>query len=184
MGTTRFTALRTSLGVVIGTTLAVGGFITGTQFSAPAGSDTVIDAPSGQDIVYTLNGTELRRDISPATLTATGGNVKYDAFYLPSSLTTTGAIRSLSIQCGNVAKALVGDLGFVKAAGTQTGSVFPNFENVTIGSGSYIYLHTGATLWNPADKIKFGTLTTPTGTLNATRYDCILRATVEDIYGR
>lgn len=182
---TSFTSARVKLALVVGTIVTAGTGFVGGYFMAPSGSNTVIDAPSGKDIVLKLDGTEILRHVAPATLTATGGKVTYDTLYLASPLTTTGAIRDVSVQCGsNVAKPLVGDLGFVKTANTQTGSVFPNFNNVTLGSGAYIYYGSGRILWNPADKIKFGTLTTPTGTLNTTRYDCKLRVTVEDIYGR
>lgn len=163
--------------------LAVTGAIVGSSLSGPSGSDTVVDAPSGQDLVYTLDGTEVER-ITQVACTATGGLTTYDTCYMPSPLTTTGALKSVSIQCGNVAKALPSDLGFVKAANSATGAALPNFNNVSLGTGATFFYGTGYTIWNPADKLKLGTLTAPTGALNTTRYNCIMRAVVEDIYGR
>lgn len=162
----------------------IGAAITATSISGPAGSDTVIDAPSGQDIVYTLNGTEVDR-ITQVACTATGGKANYDTCYMPSPLTTTGALVRASIQCGNVAKALYGDVGFVKTATTSSGAALTNMNDIMVGTGTTTFTGSGKTVfWNPADKLKFTTLTTPSGTLNATRYNCIMRAEVEDIYGR
>lgn len=184
MGTTRFTSLRTSGALTVGAALTVVGGIIGASFTAPSGSDTVVNAPSGQDIVYTLDGTEVNR-VTQVACTATGGLAKYDTCYMPSPLTTTGALKSVSIQCGDVAKALPGDLGFVKAANTGTGTALPTFDNKSLGTGATFRYSTGTTIiWNPADKLKFGTRTAPTGTLNTTRYNCIMRAEVEDLYGR
>jgi hypothetical protein len=144
----------------------------------------VINAPSGQDIVYTLNGTEISR-VRQVACTATGGLAKYDTCYMASPLTTTGSLKEVSLECGNWKVAMSGDLGFVKAAETGSGSPIARMSNQSLGTGAYIiHQGTGATLWNPADKLKFATLVTPTGTLNTTRYDCVMRVDLEDIYGR
>lgn len=158
---------------------------------APSGSNTVIDAPTSKDIVYQLAGTEITRETA-VVCTATGGSVevgtkggaKYNTCIIPSPLTTTGALTKVTISCGNVAKALPGDLSFIKTAVGGTGSALPNGSNVSLGTGALIHYGSGYTLWNPADSLKFGTLTALTGTRNTTRYNCTMRATIDDIYGR
>lgn len=186
---TTYSSLRVSGAVAVGGALTVIGGLIGASFSAPAGSNTVINAPTGKDIVYTLAGTEVER-VTTVACTATGGNVKigggakYNTCVIPSPLTTTGALRDVSIQCGNVSVALAGDLSYMKTAVGGTGAALPNGSNVSLGTGAHIYFGSGRTLWNPADSLKFGTLITPTGTLSSARYDCVMRAKIEDIYGR
>lgn len=184
---TNLTSVSVKTTAVIGTTLTVigalvGAAITATSYSAPAGSNTVINAPASKDIVYQLAGTEIHRETSVAC-TATGGLSVYDTCYLPSPLTTTGAITSITLACGNVVKSLNGDLGFVKSANAASGASLKNFDSVILGTGKTIRFGTGYQIWNPADKLKFATLGTPTGTLNATRYNCTLRVGVDDVYG-
>ena len=178
------------IGAITGmASLAVTGAIVGSSFSGNTGANTIVNAPTGKDIVYQLAGTEYER-ITSIACTATGGNVKigggakYNTCAIASPLTTTGALKQISLQCGNVAKALQGDISFAKTAVGGTGSALVNGSNVIMGTGAYIYTLSGVTLWNPADTLKFGTTVSPTGALNATRYDCTMRAVVEDIYGR
>ena len=181
---TTFTSLRSATTLVVGSVLTVVGVITGASFSGPSGSDTTVTSQADQNLVLQLEDVTFRTHVAPEPCTATGGDVTYDTCYMASPLTTTGSLREVTIECGNVATALPGDLSFVKTANAATGTSLKNFDNVTLGTGAYIYYLSGATLWNPADKLKFATLTTPTGTLNATRYNCKIRATVDDIYGR
>jgi hypothetical protein len=180
---TTFTSLKTVGALTVGSVLTVVGALVGASFSGPAGSDTVITSPSGQDIVYQLAGTEVSR-LTTIACTATGGLAAYDVCYMPSPLTTTGSIHSISVQCGSVALALPSDVSFVKAAHAGTGTSLRQLDNITLGTGAYFGFGTGNILWNPADKIKLATATTPTGTLSTARYDCVMRVTVEDIYGR
>lgn len=181
---TTFTSLRTAQNLTVGAALIAVGAITGASFTAPAGSDTAVNAPSGQSVVLQLAGTPFKAYSPPDTCTATGGVATYDVCLLDSPLTTTGALRGLALECGNVAKPLQIDASFVKAANSATGTTLPNFNDRTAGTGAWVYNYTGSLLWNPADKIKVGSLTSPTGTLSTSRYDCQIRAEVDDIYGR
>ena len=167
-----------------GGALTVIGMVTGASFIGTSGTDTVVDSQSGQDIVYELNGTETKRVMAPVTCTATGGLAKYDTCITASPITTTGAITKVSIECGNVAESLTGDLSFVEAVETGTGTALVNFDNAVIGTGATVVFNTGSVLWNPTNYLKFGTLSTLTGTLNTTRYDCVMKVEVDNIYGR
>ena len=179
------------VGMSIAAAAVVGSQFTGTKYTAPAGSDVVVDSPTGKDIVYQLAGTEITRETG-VVCTATGGTlevgtkggVKYNTCVIPSPLTTTGALTKVTISCGNVAKALIGTVSFMKTAVGGTGSALPNGRGVTLGTGALIHYGSGYVLWNPADSLKFGTPTVPTGTLSTTRYNCTMRATIDDIYGR
>lgn len=117
----------------------------------------------------------------------TGGNVKvsggakYDTAYARSPFTTTGTLVGLALECGGVPKPFAYEVGFVKSRLAGTGSrVHANLDNKTAASGSLAVFLTGATLWNPADAIKLGTLTSvPVTSAN----DCKLWITASDKYG-
>lgn len=108
--------------------------------------------------------------------TATGGNVKvgagaaagakYDTCIMPSILSTTGAIKEISVAVSGSEVAAGIDCGFVKGRVSGTGSSFTNLGNVATGTGIIFRFGTGSLRWNPADYIKCGTLTTlgPSGT--------------------
>ncbi|MEO5366365.1 MAG: hypothetical protein H7831_08430 [Magnetococcus sp. WYHC-3] len=121
-----------------------------------------------------------QQKINTAVLSNTGGVATYDVLSLRSPLTTTGTILQLSIECGNVPRPFTGDLGFAPTVNAETGSTITNFGDKTFGTGSRVYFLTGATLWNPAQRLKFGTLTTvPTTSGN----NCQLRYSLFDTYG-
>lgn len=104
--------------------------------------------------------------------TATGGNVKvsggakYDTCIMPAILSTTGAIKEISVAVSGSEVAAGIDCGFVKGRVSGTGTAFTNLGNVNTGTGIIFRFGTGSLRWNPADFIKCGTLTTlgPAGT--------------------
>lgn len=120
----------------------------------------------------------------PVACTATGGNVKvsggakYNTCIAASPLTTTGTIVGLGLECGSVPAAFAFDMSFVKSRTSGTGSAFLNLGNKSAGTGAGIYFLTGSMLWNPADLIKVGTLTS----VNAAT-DCQLMYQIRDKYG-
>lgn len=130
--------------------------------------------------VVQVNGvTEIQAYTVPCT--ATGGNVKvnngakYDTCIMPPILTTTGAIKEVSLHTPTSPNALPMDCGFVKGRVSGTGSAFQNLGNFSTASGSIYRFATGSLRWNSADYIKCGTLTTPnsafTGYLRVEFYD-------------
>lgn len=165
-------------GVALGTalTLTLTSLTTQTVNFAPNGTTT--------GSVIQINGVT-EDQIFTTTCTATGGNVKvsngakYNTCITASPYTTTGAITQLEISCGNVPTALPGDLSFVKSrASAGSGAAIQNFSNVSLATGAILNFSTGSTLWNPADFVKFNTLTTP-----GSAVDCRLRIRAYDKYG-
>lgn len=98
--------------------------------------------------------------------TATGGNVKvnggakYDTCIMPPILSTTGAIKEISVAVSGSETAVGIDCGFVKGRVSGTGTAFTNLGNVNTGTGIVFRFSTGSLRWNSADFIKCGTLST------------------------
>lgn len=102
--------------------------------------------------------------------TATGGNVKvgagaaagakYDTCIMPPILSTTGAIKEISVAVSGSETAVGIDCGFVKGRVSGTGTSFTNLGNVATGTGIVFRFSTGSLRWNSADFIKCGTLST------------------------
>ena len=121
----------------------------------------------------------------PVTCTATGGTTGlYSTCAANLPFTSTGGLLGVTLECGNVATQLTGDVSFKKSLHSATGTVLTNLNNIVAGTGSYegSWFATEQA-WNPADILTFSTTTTPSGTLNTTRYDCQMWATVSDKYG-
>lgn len=105
--------------------------------------------------------------------TGTGGNVKvsggakYDTCITASPLSTTGAIKEVSLAISASPAAVGFDCGFVKGFVSGTGTSFTNLGNFTSATGSIFRFGTGSLRWNSADYIKCGTLTNPTSSFSA-----------------
>jgi hypothetical protein len=119
--------------------------------------------------VIQVNGvTEIQ--VHTVSCTATGGNVKvgagaaagakYDTCIMPPILTTTGAIKEVSVAVVGSETAVGIDCGFVKGRVSGTGAAFTNLGNVNTGTGLIFRFGTGSLRWNSADYIKCGTLST------------------------
>ena len=113
------------------------------------------------------------------TCTATGGLSKYSTCYAPSPFSTTGSLFDVSLECGNVPKALAGDVSFKKSRLSASGAPLTNLDAITAGTGS-LEMSQFATevAWNSADALTYSTLVTP-----GSGVDCKLFYTVADHYG-
>lgn len=133
--------------------------------------DAINFVPNGttSGAVFQVNGvTELQA--YTVACTATGGNVKvsggakYDTCLMPPILTTTGAIKEVSLAVIGSETAVGIDCGFVKGRVSGTGTSFTNLGNFATGTGLVFRFSTGSLRWNSADYIKCGTLSTLGGT--------------------
>lgn len=174
------TIIGTTLGVLAGLTLGAG--VALSVVGSLKIRDQINFTPNGttSGAVIQVNGvTEIQAYTVPCT--ATGGNVKvsggakYDTCIIPPILSSTGAVKELSLMVGNSPNALPFDCGFVKGRVSGTGTAFTNLGNVSTGTGLTFRFATGSLRWNSADYIKCGTLTSPnsafTGYLRAEFYD-------------
>lgn len=176
---TRFTSLG------IKGTIAVAGVATLASIAATSVVNfTQTDGTSTGAVIQVAGLTRLQT--FGVTCTNTGGNVKvsggakYDTCISRSPLSTTGTLVDVSLECGNSPKPYNYDLGFVKGLVSGTGVGITNLNNRATASGSLHTHSTGAYLWNPADYLKLGTLTSvPTTSGN----DCKLWVTIQDKYG-
>lgn len=130
--------------------------------------------------VTLLQGGLARYATAYATCTSTGGITNYSTCYLESPLATTGSLLSISLECGNVPKALAGDVSFKLTRLSATGTAITNLNNITAGTGALqTNVFTTEQAWNPAEAITFSTLTDPSGAA----VDCRLYADYHDKYG-
>ena len=170
IGTAALTALAT------GVMLYVSGIITterSVNFAPVSGVET--------GVTLQLNGVTQDKIVTTA-LTNTGGVAAYDVLSLANPFGSTGALVGISVECGLVPKPMNIDVGFTTAVKTATASTIAGLNNITLGTGSHIYVSSsGTTLWNGAYRLKVGSLTSvPTTTGN----DCVLRYRGYDVYGR
>lgn len=134
-------------------------------------------------VVIQVNGTT-QWQVFSTSCTNTGGLAKYPTCYVRSPLATTGALTAVSLECGNTNKVLSMSGGFVKSSTEAVASGFKSLRTVSVGTGSISVFNartlTGSiTTWNPADVIKFQTVTAfPAGGI-----DCVVRAELYDKYG-
>lgn len=168
MASSRTTAL-TSFGLGVALTIA-GATLTNVLTLQKTINFTPDGTSSG--VVIQVNGvTEIQAYTVPCT--ATGGNVKvsggakYDTCIIPPILSSTGAIKEISLMVGNSPNALPIDCGFVKGRLSGTGTAFQNLGNTSTATGGIIRFSTGSLRWNSADYIKCGTLTTPNTAFSA-----------------
>lgn len=164
--------------------VVMGGYLLKVQGSVSV--QNAIESSTSTGARLTIGGVDRLRILPPAACVATGGLTGvYETCKYNSPYTTTGALLGVFTECGlNVAKALTGDVSFKKALHAATGSALPNLDNIVLGSGSYESSWFATEVaWNPADILTFSTRTTPTGTLNTTRYDCKMAPIVFDKYG-
>ena len=124
------------------------------------------------------------------TFTATGGNVKvgagaaagakYNTGFFQTPWANTGAYVDITLSCGNVPKALPGDVSIVKKTGdTGSGAPIQNLDGITLGTGATFHFGSGFTIVGPQDALKFSTLTTP-----GSAVDCKFHAIGFPLYGR
>lgn len=169
---TRFTSLGVKLTAVIGglLTLGAGLLVTGTlDFTDTA----VIQVDS-----------TTRYQLKNTVCSATGGLTTYTTCSMASPLSTTGTLIGFGVECGNWSKAMSGDVSFKKSVASASGTVLTNGNNISAGTGANLQSNLAVPVsWNPADLLTFTTLVAPTGTLNTTRYDCQMWATLSDKYG-
>jgi len=113
--------------------------------------------------------------------TATGGKTTYSSCSIVAPFSTSGALLGFSLEAGNMAVALVGDVSFKKSATSASGTALTNGNNISVGSGALTASMLAVpVVWNSADILTFTTIVTPTGTLNTTRYDLSFWAIVYD----
>jgi len=122
--------------------------------------------------------TEIQAYTIPCT--ATGGNVKvgagaaagakYDTCIIPPLLSSTGAIKEISLHVVNSPFVVGVDCSYVKDRVSGTGSAFIGTSNITTATGGIFRVFgSGAVTsrWNSADFIKCGTLADPTSSFSA-----------------
>lgn len=116
--------------------------------------------------------------------TSTGGlGGKYPTCVIRSPYTTTGALTSVTLECGGTGLSLTGSGGFVKSTTAPVLSSFNRMNGITINTGAtVIQTFTGSTVkkWNPADIIKIGTVTSLPTTTN---FNCGARVKSYDLFG-
>lgn len=151
--------------------VALGSALTLTLTTLTTETVNFVQDGSNSGAVIQVNGiTELQA--YTVACTATGGNVKvsggakYDTCIMPPILSTTGAIKEVSLAVIGSEAANGIDCGFVKGRLSGTGTSFTNLGNVNTGTGLIFRFGTGSLRWNPADFIKCGSLSTigPDGT--------------------
>lgn len=114
-----------------------------------------------------------------AKCTATGGLTSYSTCWLPSPMSTSGSLLGVSLECGNVAAQLTGDVSFKLTSTSGSGTPLTSLDNIVAGTGS-LEVSDFATevAWNPEEGLAYSTLVTPGATA-----DCRLYATYSDKYG-
>lgn len=159
--------------------------------------DTIAYAITGTTLYrplnFVTNGTQSGITLKDSGLTGvfvhdypctnSGGLAKYQGpCVINSPFATTGALKLAALVCGGVNKTLSMSGGFVKTAASPVTSALSNLRTISVGSGAGLQsVNTGATLrdWNPADKIKFQTVTPmPAGGI-----DCKVHVEAYDRYG-
>lgn len=173
-------AIATSLAANV----ALGGYLLKVQGSVSVRDSVNFQGSTGTGADLRIGGVSRLRVLPPTACTATGGLTKYTMCSISAPFSTTGALLATSLECGNVSKALAGDVSFKKTAFSNTGTALTNLDGITAGTGSTeVSWFATEQAWNPADRLTFTTLITPTGTINSTRYDCVMSAVVLDKYG-
>jgi len=173
-----------ALGTITATVAAIMALTSWVNGSAILQGNLFFDTTTNTSPAIYVN-TLARAGTFPVTCTATGGLTGvYETCSTVSPFTTTGTLLGVGLECGNVARALQGDVSFKKSAGSATGTALTNLDGVTLGTGSNVFsqLAVGVS-WNPADLLTFSTRATPTGTLNTTRYNCQMWPVYLDKYG-
>lgn len=164
--------------------VVMGGYLLNVQGSASVRDSVNFAGTTATGADLRIGGVSRFRVLPPIACSATGGVTSYTSCAISAPFSTTGALLGVTHECGNVAKALIGDVSFKKSLTSATGTALTNLDSVTIGTGStQISWFATEQTWNPADILTFTTLTTPSGTLNTTRYDCKMSAVVLDKYG-
>lgn len=165
---TRFTSLGVSgtatLATLVATTVTLATVSITSNLTLSKKVNFVQDG-TNTGVVLQVNGVTEVQAFTVAC-TATGGNVKvsggakYDTCIMPPLLTTTGAIKEVSVAVSGSESAVGIDCGFVKGRVSGTGTSFTNLGNVATGTGLIFRFGTGSLRWNSADFIKCGTLAT------------------------
>lgn len=164
--------------------VALGGYLLKVQGSVSIRDSLNFAGTTSTGADLRIGGVSAFRVLPPTACSATGGLTKYTTCSISAPFSTTGALLAVDLSCGNVAVSLPGDISFKKSLTSNTGTALTNLDGVTAGTGSTeISWFATEQRWNSADILTFSTLTTPTGTLNTTRYDCTLSAIVRDTYG-
>lgn len=162
--------------------VAMGGYLLLVAGSAQVNNK--VNFPStGSGVQLTVDGVTRYRQVK-GTCSATGGLTSYTTCYVPPLFTSTGTLLEFSLECGNNVVAQSGDVSFKKTLTSASGAPLTNGNNLSLGSGANLHSQLAVPVsWNPADYLTFSTLVAPTGTLNTTRYNCSIWATVSDKYG-
>ena len=163
-----FTALATTVALYLGGALNIERVVN----FVPTGNTT--------GAILQVNGVT-QKQIFTFACANTGGVASYDTCISASPLTTSGAISAISLECGNVPRPFAYDVSFVSAVKTGTqGILITNLNNKTAGTGAFVSTLSGAIIWNPAQFLKLGSLTSvPTTSGN----DCVMRVEMFDKYG-
>jgi hypothetical protein len=132
---------------------------------------------TGSGLVLKVDNVVRYQEVS-ATCTATGGLTKYSACWQPAVLSSTGSIKEIGLECGNVPKQLTGDVTFKATRFSNTGTVLTNLDNIVAGTGSTEASRFATELtWAPTVGIAYTTLVTPTSA------DCKMYTVFSDKYG-
>jgi len=161
MGTTRFTALRTSQGLIVGTALAVGTAIgVGTTLQFASAPDIQAPGTDGAQITYEAY-------VPRTALTQTGGLAKYNVLGIANPKTQTGIVLEMCIEVATATPhaTMNVDCGVVYGL-TATGQTL--FNNQVLSAGVHcVYPGSTEVLWGPTQRIKCASLTGTGGGLVA-----------------
>ncbi len=171
-------------GVRVAKALAVGTVVLAAVFNIHGAINSKSVPGSSTGSILQVDG-QTRRQEFPTTCSATGGLTNYSTCDSKLPISTSGALLGVTIECGNWAKAMTGDVSFKATAMSASGSPLTNLNNVTLGTGAYISsMFAQPVPWKPGlSHLTFTSLTAPTGTLNTTRYNCKIVPILSDIYG-
>lgn len=181
--------VRVAKGLYVGTSTVLAAlYLYGTLHTS--GAVDFLQAGTNTGSTLQAAGTTMLQVAPSKPFTATGGNVKvgagaaagakYNTGVFPTPWSNSGAYLDILISCGNVSKALPGDVSIVKKTGdTGSGVSIQNLGNITLSTGATLHFGTGFTVVGPQDKLKFSTLTTP-----GAQVDCKFHVIGFPLYGR
>jgi hypothetical protein len=121
----------------------------------------------------------------PITCASTGASTVIGGYYptciARSPYNSTGTLLDISLECGSVPQPFTGSAGFLKVRTAPVGTALRNFAAVASKTGALVArFGTGASIWNPADFLKFQASNAIRSTSGL---DCKMILVVDDKYG-
>lgn len=160
MGTTRFTALRTSQGLIVGTALAVGTAIgVGTTLQFASAPDIQAPGTTGAQITYEAY-------VPRKALTQTGGVATYNVLSIANPKTQTGIVLEMCIEVKTATPHATMTVDCGPVYGTATGVGLFNSQALSAGVHCAVPGATEVT-WGPSQVIKCGSISGTGGGLVA-----------------